>query len=127
MSFLIDTNRYSDFVRNVPEVFERFVSAREILVPFIVAAELRGGFLAGVQAKRNEAVFDEFLSNRHVGILFADNGTIRTYASIYAELRKNGTPIPVNDMWIAALAVQHSLPLYTRDQHFDNIPQLSRI
>ena len=55
MSFLIDTNRYSDFVRNVPEVFERFVSAREILVPFIVAAELRGGFLAGVQTKRNEA------------------------------------------------------------------------
>ena len=127
MSFLIDTNRYSDFVRNVPEVVERFVSAREILVPFIVAAELRGGFLAGVQAKHNEVVFDEFLSNRHVGILFADHETIRTYASIYAELRKNGTPIPVNDMWIAALAVQHSLPLYTRDRHFDNVPQLSRI
>ena len=127
MSFLIDTNRYSDFVRKMPEVFERFVSACEILVPFIVAAELRSGFLAGVQAKRNEAVFDQFLSNSHVRILFADDETIRTYASIYAELRKNGTPIPVNDMWIAALAVRHSLPLYTRDQHFDNIPQLLRI
>lgn len=114
-------------MRKDPEVFKRFVSAQEILVPFIVAAELRSGFQAGTQTRRNEAVFDEFLSNSHVRILFADNATIGVYASIFAELRKNGTPIPVNDMWIAALAVQHSLPLYTRDRHFENIPQLLRI
>ena len=127
MRFLIDTNRYSDFSRREPSVFSNFVSAEEIFVPFVVVAELRGGFRAGTQAKRNEQVFADFLANNHVGVLYPDEQTTLVYADIFAQLRSQGTPIPTNDIWIASLAVQHSLPLYTRDQHFDNIPQLSRI
>ena len=127
MRFLIDTNRYSDFSRKDSSVFSKFVSAEELFVPFVVVAELRGGFRAGTQAKRNEQVFADFLANNHVSVLYPDEQTTLVYADIFAQLRSQGTPIPTNDIWIASLAVQHSLLLYTRDQHFDNIPQLSRI
>ena len=125
MRFVIDTNTYSDFMRNSQEVFVRFVSARQIFVPFIVAAELRGGFAAGTMSRRNEEKFWEFLSNERVSMLFADEVTTIVYADLYAQLRRQGRPIPSNDLWIASLAVQHSLPLFTRDKHFVNFPQLT--
>ena len=62
-----------------------------------------------------------------VGVLYADEQTTHYYASIYRQLRKQGTPIPTNDMWIAALVLQHSLVLLARDAHFDALPQLPRL
>ncbi|MGH7464645.1 MAG: hypothetical protein ACREK1_05675, partial [Longimicrobiales bacterium] len=62
-----------------------------------------------------------------VSVMFADEQTTRQYASVYRQLRTQGTPIPTNDMWIAALVLQHDLALYARDQHFDHLPQLVRM
>ena len=56
-----------------------------------------------------------------------DEQTTHHYANLYRQLRKQGRPIPTNDMWIAALVLQHSLMLYDRDVHFDALPQLTRV
>jgi len=60
-------------------------------------------------------------------VLYADEQTTYHHAAIYRQLRKQGTPIPTNDMWIAALIVQHSLILFALDAHFDALPQLARL
>jgi len=127
MKFLIDTNRYSDFARGEPTAVEQFASADRILVPFVVVAELHAGFRCGKIAQRNEAVLSRFLSNARVEILYADMQTTRVYGELFAQLRANGTPIPTNDLWIAALSVQHSLPLCTRDEHFSALPQIPKV
>jgi tRNA(fMet)-specific endonuclease VapC len=62
-----------------------------------------------------------------VAVLYPDDVTTVHYASIYLQLRRQGTPIPTNDMWIASLCLQHELTLYARDSHFDHLPQLSRL
>ena len=95
-------------------------------LPFIVLGELRAGFAVGSQGPHNEAVLGRFLMKPGIGVLFGDEQTTHHYAAIYRQMRKQGTPIPTNDMWIAALALQHSLVLCDRDAHFDSLPQLTR-
>ena len=56
-----------------------------------------------------------------------DDQTTHHYASVFRQLRKQGTPIPTNDMWLAALVLQHNLALHARDKHFDHLPQLVRV
>ena len=68
-----------------------------------------------------------FLLKPGVAILYADEQTTYHYASVYRQLRKQRTPIATNDMWIAALVLQHSLSLYDRDRHFDALPRLLRV
>jgi predicted nucleic acid-binding protein len=62
-----------------------------------------------------------------VQVLFADDATTHQYAALFRQLRRQGTPIPINDLWIAALVVQHGLALCDRDRHFDRLPQLARV
>ena len=127
MKILIDTNRYSDFAKGEKTVVEIFTTADQIFVPFVVVAELRAGFRSGTISRRNEAVLVRFLANERVEVLYADAQTTHIYAETYALLRRNGTPIPTNDLWIAALAIQHSLPLCSRDAHFEKLPQIARL
>ena len=117
MKFLIDTNRYSDFAKGHKEIVDLFASADGICVPYVGLAELR----------QNEQVLTKFLENKRVKVLYADDMTTQCYADIYSQLRAQGTPIPTNDIWIAALAVQHSLPLCSRDEHFNHLKQIARI
>jgi len=126
VSLLIDTNRYRDFCEGVEEVVDLLQRARLISMPFVVLAELRAGFLCGTLARRNEQGLTRFLNSERVRVLHADDGTTHHFASIFAQLRKQGTPIPVHDIWIAALSIQHDLVLFSRDRHFDNLPQLAR-
>ena len=124
MRLLIDTNRYTDLARNDAQTVAKLLDADEIVVPFVVLAELRSGFRNGTLSAKNESGLAKFLSNPKVRCVFPDERTTHFYADLYALLRNQGTPIPTNDIWIAALAIQHSLPLYTRDSHFGKIPQL---
>jgi tRNA(fMet)-specific endonuclease VapC len=123
----LDTNRYTDLCRGNPSVVETVELADQVWLPFIVLGELRAGFAVGSQGPRNEAVLRRFLLKQGVGVLYEDEQTTHHYATIYRQLRKQGIPIPTNDMWIAALVLQHSLNLYDRDAHFDALPQLTRI
>ena len=102
-------------------------AAEAVWLPFIVVGELRAGFAAGTQGPRNEAAMRRFLMQPGVGILYADEQTTHHYSSVYRQLRTQGTPIPTNDMWIAALVLQHSLALCARDAHFDALPQIVRV
>jgi len=127
MRILIDTNRYRDFCQGVPDVVQRMQTAEEIYLPFVCLAELRAGFLCGAVARQNEAVLVRFLNRDRIDVLYPNEDTTHHYARIYYQLRKQGTPIPTNDMWIAALALQHDLLLYSRDSHFSALPQLPRL
>jgi tRNA(fMet)-specific endonuclease VapC len=127
MRLALDTNRYTDLSRGDGFVVNLIATVDEIWLPFVVLGELRAGFAAGSQEARNEAVLRRFLLKPGVGILYADEQTTHHYANIHRQLRKQGTPIPTNDMWIAALALQHSLVLCARDAHFDALAQLTRI
>ena len=122
----IDTNRYTDFAWGLSEVVDRLRRVEHIFVPFVVPAELRAGFLLGTRSEHNERNFVAFLNAPRVELLFADEDTTHHYARLFQQLRRQGTPIPTNDLWIAALVVQHDLVLYARDQHFDRLGQLAR-
>lgn len=125
MRVALDTNRYTDLCRGDLSVVEVVERANEVFLPFIVVGELRAGFAVGIQETRNEAVLRRFLLKSGVRVLYADEQTTHQYAAIYRQLRKQGTPMPTNDMWIAALVLQHSLVLLARDAHFDALPQLA--
>ena len=126
MRLALDTNRYTDLCRGDQPAINIIEAADVVWLPFVVLGELRAGFAIGRQGPQNEAVLRRFLLKPGIGVLYADEQTTYHYATVYRQLRKQGTPIPTNDMWIAALVLQHSLTLYDRDRHFDALPQLMR-
>ena len=127
MKIAIDTNRYVDFAKGLPEAVERLRRADEIVVPFVVLGELRAGFAGSTRSGENEANLVRFLNSRRVDVVFADEDTTHHYARLFHQLRRQGTPIPTNDLWIAALVVQHELHLFARDTHFDHLAQIPRL
>jgi len=127
MRLLIDTNRYSDMDEGDPEVVKRFESASELWLPLIVLGELFAGFGLGDRNNLNEKQLHDFMERLSVGLLFPDETTARHYGEVFRILRGQGTPIPTNDMWIAAQALQHGLTLDTRDQHFQHVPGLKLV
>ena len=125
MRVALDTNRYRDLCDGDPGVVALLEGAEQVLVPFVVLAELRAGFAAGTRGRENERALRRFLGKRGVEVLFAGDATTRAYAELYRQLRAQGTPIPTNDLWIAALVVEHDLALATRDPHFRHLPQIT--
>ena len=124
MTVALDTSAYSDFMRGVVERVEIVRAVQAIVLPFIVVGELRAGFAAGDRGSTNAANLQRFLASPRVSVLLADEQTTHHYAQLHRHLRSDGRPIPTNDLWIAALAVQHDLVLCTSDSHFRQIPQL---
>jgi tRNA(fMet)-specific endonuclease VapC len=98
--------------------------ASEVFLPFVVVGELRAGFGVGVHTRANERILQRFLAKPGTDVLLATEATTHHYANLYRQLRKQGTPIPTNNLWIAALTVEHDLALVTRDEHFAHMPQL---
>jgi tRNA(fMet)-specific endonuclease VapC len=122
----LDTNRYVDLCKGAEETVALLEEAEAIMVPFVVLGELRAGFAHGRREAENERTLRRFLLKEGVRVLFADDQTTHYYATVFRQLRKQGTPIPTNDMWLAALVLQHNLFLHARDRHFDHLPQLVR-
>lgn len=127
MRIALDTNRYVDLCKGVSETVRLLEHADSIFMPFVVLGELRAGFVHGRRHAENEQALRRFLLKDDVHVLFADDQTTHHYASVYLQLRRQGTPIPTNDMWLAALVLQHNLALHARDKHFDLLPQLVRV
>lgn len=127
MRLALDTNRYSDLCRGLAPVVAIVERAEEVLLPFVVVAELRAGFAVGKHGAENERILRRFMAKPGVGVLFPDEQTTHHYAAAYRQLRQQGTPIPTNDLWIAALTLQHGLLLCARDRHFDRLPQIGRV
>jgi predicted nucleic acid-binding protein len=123
----IDSNRYTDLRRGLVGVEEVVANASEVYVPLIVLGELRAGFAFGTKRHENESILARFLQLKGVCIAHPDEQTTFFYADLYAFLRAKGRPIPTNDLWIAALVIQHNLTLFDRDSDFDNLPQIPRV
>jgi len=126
MNIALDTNAYSDFMRGEPGRVQIVRTSTHLYLPLIVLGELRAGFAAGNQQSQNAANLQRFLNSPRVSVLLPDEQTTHHYAQIYLQLRKIAAPIPTNDLWIAALAIQHHLVLCTSDVHFQHIAQLPR-
>jgi predicted nucleic acid-binding protein len=121
----LDTNRYVDLARGDADVVALVEAADAVFVPFVVIAELRAGFAVSERPLDNERVLRRLLAKPGTEALYAGDATTRVYASLYKQLRVQGTPIPTNDLWIASLVVEHGLALCTRDRHFRHLPQLT--
>jgi tRNA(fMet)-specific endonuclease VapC len=126
-ALVIDTNAYSGFLQGVSRAVKVLRAAHEIHLPLIVLAELLAGFAAGTRTQKNRDELRQFMNSPRVHLLNPDEKTAHHYADVYATLRKNGTPIPTNDLWIAALARQHRLPLFSFDAHFAGVPGLALV
>jgi tRNA(fMet)-specific endonuclease VapC len=122
---ILDTNALSAFVDGEPSVAERLLTEQIAAIPVIVLGEFRYG-LAG---SRHRAAYEEWLDEnlREFEVLAVTETTAITYAGIRVSLRKRGHPIPANDCWIAALAIEHRLSVLSRDAHFDAVPGLRRV
>jgi tRNA(fMet)-specific endonuclease VapC len=121
---LIDTNIYTYALMADPEVVTVLQQAHEIGLCPVSIGELLSGFKGGKKEQENRRELEEFLDSPRVRVYGIDEATSEFYAEILRNLRKKGKPIPTNDIWIASVAFQHGLALFSKDQHFKDIPGL---
>jgi len=122
----LDTNRLTDLLTGDAALAERLGACDAVWIPLVVLAEMKAGFYGGTQQQRNEALLQKFLAKPTVEVLLPGRHTVEHYARLFVQLKRTGSPIPDNDLWIAALVLEHDLLLITRDRHFQRIPQLLR-
>lgn len=122
--YCLDTSAYSHFKRGEQEAVAVITAARDLLVPVIVIGELRTGFRLGRRRDQNEEELLSFLASPVVRVLEVDERAASLYADLVVELRTAGTPIPTNDIWIAALSVREGATVLTCDAHFERIRRL---
>jgi predicted nucleic acid-binding protein len=118
---LIDTNGYAAFKQGRVEAVEIVRRATRLALNSAVLGELLAGFTVGSRTDRNRDELREFLASYRVDLFNIDEVTTEYYASIYKTLRGKGRPIPTNDMWVAASALQHGYALFSYDEHFGHI------
>ncbi len=122
---ILDTNALSAFADGVSDLRPWVQQAQRLAIPVIVLGEYRFGVQQSRLRMQHEKWLDENLVFHQILEVNAD--TALHYADLRVELKRSGTPIPSNDMWIAALSRQHSMPVLSRDKHFDVIPGLRRL
>ena len=120
MQIFLDTSAYSAFLRGHPEIKQCIQGAETIWINPIVLGELRAGF----KRQKNEDLLTQFLSSPRVHLASVDEETAERYAVILNALWRAGSPIPTNDLWIAASVMQYGLILLTTDAHFLKVSQI---
>jgi tRNA(fMet)-specific endonuclease VapC len=120
----LDTNALSAFVDGDPAIGVRLAAEAHVAIPVIVLGEFR----YGISGSRYRGRYEQWLEEHLPGfeILAVTESTTLTYARVRVSLKKVGRPIPANDAWIAALALQYHRPVLSRDEHFDAVPGLRR-
>ncbi len=124
MKVLLDTSAYSALLRGHEAVLDVMQRSESVAVSAVVLGELHSGFRAGNRCTENTAQLTQFLSKPSVRVLHVTEETALRYAEVDVYLRRKGRPIPRNDVWIAAAALEHGLQLLTLDAHFREIPLL---
>jgi tRNA(fMet)-specific endonuclease VapC len=125
VALILDTNALSAAAGREPDALDLVAGAERVAVPVIVLGEYR----LGIAQSRHHTSYENWLREwiTVVDVLDVDEETTPHYAAIGLELKRKGKPIPANDLWIAALCRQHSLPILSRDRHFDLVNGLKRI
>jgi len=126
-ALIVDTNAYSGFLRGDERAIAALSGAQEVHLPLIVLGEILAGFAVGSRPQRNRERLEHFMASHRAGLMRPDERTARLYADVYSDLRRIGRPIPTNDLWIAALARQHRMPLLTFDAHFSWVPGINLV
>jgi tRNA(fMet)-specific endonuclease VapC len=124
VKILLDTNAYVGFKRNVVEMVDFIVSAESIVFSPIVLGELMFGFRNGTRFKENMEGLNSFLDHEVVELVQIGKITSDRYSRIAEQLKRQGTPIPTNDIWIAAQTIEHGAELISSDKHFEKISSL---
>lgn len=124
MKILLDTSGYVGFKRGTEEVVDSITSAEAVFFSPVVLGELMFGFRNGNRFKENMDELNKFLEHKVVEIIRIGKTTSDRYSRIALQLKRQGTPIPSNDIWIAAQAIEHGVELITSDRHFENIAGL---
>ncbi len=124
-SVLLDTTIVVAHFRNDPDVTARLAAVPELFLPWVVLGELHYGAERAKRRQDQLTLIHDFLQTAE--LLLADKATTEHYGQIKAELARTGRPIPDNDIWIAAVARQHDLPLATRDAHFGRVARLKTL
>ena len=122
---ILDTDALSAAADNDPALVAILAGADQLAIPVIVLGEYR----YGISQSRHRVAYERWLKGllQDCLVLDVNEPTTHHYAEINVELRRSGTPIPTNDLWISALCRQHSLPLLSRDRHFDLVKGTKRI
>lgn len=120
----LDTSAYSHFKRGDTAAVRELTRASWIGVPTIVLGELHAGFALGDRRVANDAELTRFLGHPVVEVLNIDEAAAVIYAEIFVALRRAGTPLPTNDIWIASLAAREGAPVVTYDGHFESIARI---
>ena len=124
-SVLVDTNVVVAYFRGDKVIHPHFAGVTPLYLPWVVLGELHFGAQRAQRRQEQLAYIQDLLT--YAGVLFPDQDTTEMYGRVKAELARLGTPIPDNDLWIAAVARQHHLPLATRDAHFTQVPGLKTL
>jgi len=120
--YLLDTNIIISIFAKDPQIHNRLANAEEVFIPCIAIGELYFGAYKSLKIEENLSRIAEFAINNTV--LACDTDTAKRYGDIKNRLKEQGQPLPENDIWIAAIAQQHTLTLITKDTHFDLVENL---
>ena len=121
---LIDTNIYSEFMRGDNKVKYILSETQLIGISVISIGELLSGFKGGINEEKNRKELSFFLDSPRVKVYNVDIETSEFYSKVITDLKNSGNPIPTNDIWIASIAFQNGLKLFTLDNHFQKVPGL---
>jgi len=124
-TFILDTSAYSAFNKGDSRLRPWFNGNNTLLIPLIVIGELKAGFAAGTKREENEKLLQRFLDSPSVQIVPLSLKTTEAFASLFLAARNAGTPMGTNDLWIAALAFEHNLPLLTLDSDFQRVKTIT--
>jgi tRNA(fMet)-specific endonuclease VapC len=124
MRLLLDTSAYSAFMRGHAEISAAVQGNEEIFLNSVILGELIAGFIKGGRRRKNENELRRFLASPRVAVLDVTEETAERYAVILNSLWRAGTPIPTNDIWIAASAMEHGLRVVATDDHYQKVPQV---
>lgn len=128
MRLVLDTNTYCDYAEGLPDVVDIMATHSQYLsIPSIVLGELHFWFMKGSRQQFNEKKLRQIISRLKIEIIDVNADVARKYADIYRSLERKGTPIPINDVWIAACCMEVGGTLLTRDQHFEAVDQIEMI
>jgi len=121
---LLDTNAYSSLLRGATDVLDAIDLAEDVLVSAVVLGELFAGFRGGRRYRRNVADLREFLDDPAVAVAEVSEETAEVFGEVKQQLKVAGTPLPLNDVWIASQCIEHGAVLVTFDTHFSRVPGL---